>query len=467
MIHGATHTRAAGFSLKSGHLRRVLQRTSDRSRTTAGDRLLLMVLIVLCPLQQYIGSISGFSFMFLIFSGLAGYLLLRSPSALARICTHPVFMTAYGWLLLCIVLESLQPNFSFREPFRIVQMVAGAVFVAALCRDRAALRSAMHGYLIAGVWMSIILVATVYGALKGATATDFAEAGKVRSMAFADNVLKADENYLAFVAAQGMVVALVLTLTTRSSRWRSIYLGILLVCGVALFLPMSRGSIMIAAIASGTVMLAYGVVRIKTIIIAMILGAGLLLWVPDAAFSRLTFSAETTHGKREARARLLMAAVDNLPEYIMTGVGAGNFSQSWGWATEFADRKDGRPRLNGAHNSLAQVTIYWGLVGLLPLIAIIYQAYRCLPRRCGTDPQSLCLLGIATSLLLLMMVTHVIAAKDFSLGLGLLVGAHYWIWPDGTARSATRQHGRLRPILRSQSPRDGGRRQLSGEITSS
>jgi hypothetical protein len=424
--------------------------------TTAVERLLLVVTVVLLPLQDHMPVIGGFSMLYLIFGVIGTYVLIRRPNAFGRTMMHPVFLTLYGWLLVGFVIESLHPEASFSELFRIMQMVVAAVFVASLCRDRAALRAALYGYLIAGVWMSLFLFATTYGALSGVTATDYGEATRVQSEIIHDNpfqegLKQGGFSGLAFVAAQGTVVALGYVLTTRSYRWRLLCLGILLFCGVATFLPMSRGGIAIAALTCSTVMYAYGVMRIRTLVVALVLGTGILFWVPNAVYSRLTFSTEPLHsGRTEARARLLLAAVENLPEYIIAGVGAGNFWRSWAKDKDFfrhgTEHKSGT--VQGAHNSFIQVTVYWGLVGLLPLLAVIYQAYRCLPVRCGADGTSLCLLGIALTLLLLMLVIHVLADKSFSLGLGLLVSAHMWIWPQGKVHPIRPKHRPLRALSR-------------------
>jgi hypothetical protein len=112
----------------------------------------------------------------------------------------------------------------------------------------------------------------------------------------------------------------------------------------------------------------------------------------------------------------------------VTGVGAGNFWESWGYDNEF--RGPGGEGTLGAHNSFFQVTLYWGMVGLLGLCVLIWQAYRCLPKQCGEDSLTLCLVGIAMALLLVLFFFNSFYEKWYSLGLGLLVGAHCWVWKD-------------------------------------
>jgi O-antigen ligase len=181
----------------------------------------------------------------------------------------------------------------------------------------------------------------------------------------------------------------------------------------------------------------------RTIIIAVALGASILIWVPNVVFSRLTFSTEADHGKTEGRARIYLAAVEHFPEYAMTGVGAGNFWGPWGERSAYLQHNG---LVYGAHNCFIQVMINWGLLALLTYLVIVWQAYRCLPRRCGADALSRCLLGIAVSLFLLMLVSHRLAAKEFSIGLGLLVAAHCWIWPAGIVPLRSRKQRPFRPF---------------------
>jgi O-antigen ligase len=172
------------------------------------------------------------------------------------------------------------------------------------------------------------------------------------------------------------------------------------------------------------------------ILITTVIGATLALWVPDAVWSRMTFStqAQEQEDKLEGRALVYTAAVKYFPEYAISGVGAGNFWGPWGHKSRFSEKLG---VVSGSHNSFIQITIYWGLLSLLALTVLIWQAYRCLPKQCGNDVLALSLLGISVSILMYLTVVHTLYAKEFSLALGLLVGAHRWIWPEGVVPPAS------------------------------
>jgi O-antigen ligase len=173
------------------------------------------------------------------------------------------------------------------------------------------------------------------------------------------------------------------------------------------------------------------------------LAVGALIWIPQVVFARLTFSAD-----HDSRRVVYRAAFDHLPEYILTGVGAGNFWGAWGMQSGYhVNHGPGQDGVRGAHNAFIQVTINWGLAGLLALIAVVYLAYRCLPRGGGKDELVLCLYGMAVAIVLGMMVSHLLTVKEYSLGLGLLVGGHRWIWPKGISLVVRRRQIRRNPSL--------------------
>ena len=239
---------------------------------------------------------------------------------------------------------------------------------------------------------------------------------------------------MAFIASQGGLMALILALGARTQRQRLFLFGSVMVCFVATFLPMSRSGILIMGLSSGAVLFAYGL-NARMIMMGAIMGLGLLIAVPEAALSRLSFSTQAREGKVEARARVYTAAVEHLPEYALRGIGAGNFWGPWGKRSNYRAVYGG---VTGAHNCFVQIALYWGALGLLALLVVLWQAYLCIPRPCRGDNLALCLLGIGVSLGLLMLVMHDLYAKEFSLGLGLLVGSRCWIWPTGIAWAPVR-----------------------------
>ena len=416
----------------------LVRKTRRLYPTTFIERLLLMATIVLVPLQEYIPNVAGASAVWIMFAAIGGYLALNRANILNKIWNHPVFLAAYAMIAVSFLIESTHPLSSYCDIFRAGQMFVGAIFVASLCRDRRALTTAIYGYIVASLFLSVLLFFTSYGALSGVTAEDFYEASRVRNEVLGDNPLEANLNQMAFITAQGVVVALALVVTARARRRRYLLCGIMLFCLVATFLPMSRSAVAIVIVSCAAVMFTSRVKYAKTILAGGLIAATVMVLVPEAVLSRMTSRQMQVVGRVEARTAIYTAVVDTFPEYVLTGVGAGNFWGSWAFARGF---------IAGAHNVFAQVTINWGLVGLLALLMVIWQAYRCLPKQCENDGLALCLFGIAIALLLRGQFIHDFYAKEFALGLGVLVGARRWIWPQGVVQSATLRQRHSRPRL--------------------
>jgi len=264
----------------------------------------------------------------------------------------------------------------------------------------------------------------------------------MRAEAFGNFSLKGNLNNLAAMAAQGGIVSLALAMTSRFARRRNVFLGASAVCFLGSFLTMSRGGVAMSIASCGTMLFMGGGKQSRKLLPLLILGSIVFLMIPGAIWSRMTFSTEVREGnKMESRARVYTTALDRLPEYIMTGVGAGNFLNKWGYEKGFATGSARSINVGGAHNCFLQVTINWGLLGLLGFLAILWQARLCLPRQCGSDGTALALVGLAVSLVLLMLVSHEFYDKRFALGLGMLVAARHWIWPLGIVKPESCQQG--------------------------
>lgn len=400
-------------------------------RTTPFERFLLLTSIVILPLQDHIPSVAGMSVMSLIFALLAGYIIVNRPSSLGKIWYHPIFITAYAFIGVAALLEFSSPLSSYGEIVRFTQMIGGAVCVAALCRDRSALNAGLYGHIAAAVWVSVVLFFTSYGTLQGMQADDFSQASKVRAQAFEANPIENNINAMAFTCTQGGIVAVALALVGRVKQHRILFLGIASFCFVASFIAMSRGAALITFMSFAVILYAHGVRHGKALIVVAILGLSLYAVVPDAVWSRMTYSSETTRdGKMESRARIYTTVLNRLPEYVVAGVGAGNFRMAWGASNGFAPGTPGGAAA-GAHNSFLQIAIYWGSLGLLTFLWICWCVYRSIPLRSGRDELSLGLLGIIASLGLWLFVMHGFYNKQYAFGLGLLVGARHWIWPMG------------------------------------
>lgn len=416
-----------GISVGTAPARYVL----PQSRTSRVEQFLIFITIVILPLQNQIPAVAGMSVSFLIFVALGAYVIVNRPRSLSQIWYHPVFITAYAFIGVSALLEFTSPFSNYDAIVRFGQMIGGAVCVAVLCRDRSALAVGLYGYIGAALWVSIYLYLSSYGMLQGMgeSSSNFHQATQIRSQAFGDQAMQANINGLAFTCTQGAVVAFALALWGSSKHRRILFLGIATFCLVASFLPMSRSTAVISLVTFAALLYTHGFRQGKVLILACILGMGIYMLVPDVVWTRMVYSTEVREGgKMEARARLYTTALNRLPEYIVSGVGAGNFYQKWGVEKGFSLHEGS---VTGAHNTLLQITIFWGVLGLSIFLLIIWFVYRSIPLRCGRDELSLALLGVIISFGPWLLTTHGFYEKLFAFGIGILIGAQQWIWPTG------------------------------------
>jgi hypothetical protein len=405
---------------------------ANATRTTGVERALLFVAIVAMPLQDQLPAIGPVSALWIVFGLLGIHVTLTRLTIWLRVAVHPIFLTAELLLLVATVIESVHPNADYGiEIIRVGQMVLGATFIAAICRDRKALDVALLGLLTAGAWMSVVLFTSIYGDLRSATATNFAEASVVRRQVAEEIPIHANSNAMSYTAALAAVMALILWLhTSAASRRRWVYAALSLFCFVATFLPMSRSGVAIAILTATVVLATSKTSRGRGVVMLGVLALVLFYAVPEAALSRMT--VDLSDPQAEGRMQVYSAALEALPECFLSGVGSGNFWTDWGRASAFASRMG----VGGAHNVYLQIVLYWGVSALMPLLAMVALTYRALPEEVAGDRLVTAVRALGVASFLLTMVMHTLYSKEISVALGVIAGANHWIWPNGRAVGA-------------------------------
>jgi hypothetical protein len=412
---------------------------------------MLFISIVMLPLQDYFPPVAGMSSSFLLFAALGTYVIMFRLRSLEAIWRYPVFIAGYVFFVVSVLLEFSSPLPEVYQSRRFAEMLGGMMCVAVLCRDRSALTTGLYGYIATSLWLTVVLYSTGYETLQEMSAEDFSQAERARVQAFGAKSLGANLNQLAFMCAQGALVAFALCLSEKCKRHRVLLLGIAAICFFGTFLTMSRGAALVSFVGGAILFYTHGVRYGRELVIACVLGVAIYMLVPEAFWSRMVYTTEVgKSGKMEARAKLYTLALDRLPEYIVAGVGAGNFSKKWAFDHGFAALRkspDGRSthmKLYVAHNALVQLTIYWGILGLSTFLLIIWCVYRSIPLQCGREGLSLALLGIMVSLGAYLLYGTDFSDKTHAFGVGMLIGARRWIWPSGVV-SAVEKTGIPRP----------------------
>lgn len=394
-----------------------------------------MLTIATTPLLESLPPVGEFSVAWIWFIAIGGYALLERGRALERAWKQPVFLTAYGFIAAGIVMELFHASPDFRDLIRFVQTTGGAVIISALCRDRRAMQSGLYGFLFLSCFLAAVLLATSYGDLRAADVEGFEEASQLRGSVYrregVDELLK-DLNRVSFLCGLGALVAL--GFAVKSPRNSFIWYGVALVCLLGTFLPLSRSGILIAGFAGLAILFAQHHKSLESLFAVIVIAGCLYGIAPTAVFER--FKTDTSRpGRVDLREKIFEGVLRSLPEFYLSGVGTSNY---WnGWAVQQGIGTRAQKPL-GAHNSIFQVWIYWGLPGVVTFLSLLWVAYRCLPRGCGRDTLALCMFGLTLAMMLRLLFTHTFYGKDFTAAIGLLAAARLWIWPSATTLSATR-----------------------------
>ncbi len=400
----------------------------DRYRVTSFERYLLVAALISLPFENRVAaplSVPGLgapSVTWLAFAALGIFVMIRHPWALARVVRHPVVLPVYAFLVITLLMEVIRVDPSFEYWWRTLQMVIGALIVAAACRDRATVRAAAVALVAVGLGLGLLLVVTTYSPLRTTTADTFTEVSAIRNDLLSQSFKSAEINASAFLVAEAAAIALALGLTARSHRHRNLYVAAGLICFFAVFLSLSRGGIAVAVAAVSLVLLK--VSRNKPVVAVRILAVALIaaVVIPQSVYARLQLVPDL-NGRQDPRIQVYDNALESLPEYALFGVGAGNFASQWGVEHGFV--KHGN--VLNTHNTFVQVAINWGLLGFLSLLYAAYAMRKALPPDKPDQASSVVLKALALALLILMFSAHTIYGKEVSLTLGMIMGSRIWL----------------------------------------
>lgn len=392
------------------------------------ERFLLFGAIASIPLQESVPTVGGMSLSFIMLGLATMYIVLCRGREFSRICQHPIFLALGGFVGVGLFMELVNESDGFKEIFKISFMVLGGIVIASMCRDKEALKVALYGFLFGSFVTAIVLILSMYGKLSALSAGSFIEASHMRQQYSGENPLEGNLNQIAFLIAQGAVAGLALAFAEKQVYRRMFLFTLCAFCIVGTFLPMSRSGILTLFVSGGAVMFIRGILNIRVLVASLVFGVLIVALVPDVVWTRFTISTENLEGKdltQDARVNMYSRVVENLPDVIWTGVGISNYYGAWGEQHGFSI---GHKSILGTHNCFAQVTMYWGLPGLLAFSLVLWKGYRYVPKPINQDGLLVGLVGVCLAMLLRSIFMHQLYDKGFSVAFGLLVGASTWIW---------------------------------------
>jgi hypothetical protein len=220
----------------------------------------------------------------------------------------------------------------------------------------------------------------------------------------------------------------------KFSNWlRILIIGMSL---VVFFLLDSRTGIVITLAISGLYFIYFKVSRKVYIILGVLVLVLLTFYNYHFVEERflIYFGDGQDFAEVDGRSKIYSAFFEVLPDVFMSGVGNGNFKKEWGFETGFHRIKyqggvEIYSRVESAHNVFFQLVIIGGISLLVAFLFLIKNVVRQLPSRYSLDFLQYEYFALVFMALLLMLLSHNIEAKEFSIAFALAM-SHSVFWKE-------------------------------------
>ncbi len=390
------------------------------------DRILLFLLVFSIYFEANLPSPGGASTPFLIFGFTMVYLSFTRLNRLLRLFSSIYFISAMSFALLCTFMETLHPFASYEFVFRYINMTLGMFGIAALCRDKQAFDLAMFTFVLASALQSIIIITGTAPLLRSFTAHGFSDASQARLMAFEEFYLRGNLNDISYFSSIGAIIGIIWSYY-EEIRWKKILI-------LALALPSVLGVFLTASRTGAVVFFTSFLIFIyksklnlkKWILPTIVLILFIVIAVPDVVWVRLGSLVRFTELQSEdSRSKVYIAVLNNIDQYVLSGVGSGNYWQSWAVKAGITNRYTTDVAM-AAHNAFFQLWIYWGLPALLGFLYLIYVYSKALDKNVKGDRRKSCLYIFIMIIPLIFIFYHSFYHKSFSIGVGMLLGTRFW-----------------------------------------
>ncbi len=430
------------------------------------EQFLVGVLIGGLALEESLPRIGPVSVGFILFAIVGVYVFFRRPGSFRSVLGMPLPL-AFGVLVLIgLISEVSRYDPMFHYPRRIGLMALGMIVVATLVRSRAAIRASLLAFLFVASVQAAIVGLSSGETLYSTAASDYFTATSARIAAFKDIPIQGNFNRLAFIIGIGGVLGLVVAGTLQSFRSRLLVRTLSMLCFFGVAFLASRSAIL-ATLASATALV---VLRQKkrgrSALIAACLLAVLWFAMPGVSRARLSFGEVSATGREDGRTQVYRKTLSNIPEVLPFGVGEARYWNEWAF--------DVLQHRLGTHSAPLQFIVTWGFPGILALLLVVAGVIRSLPRIRVDDPLRFGMWAIAVGVLVRWLASHTVYDKEFSVLLGIIVGAQALVWPGSqksrrvVARqvSATGQWSRPRAMAFPRGTRTTPRRVAVGQSAS-
>jgi len=395
-------------------------------RSSAFDRLLIFLLVFSIYFEANLPYLGTASTPFLIFGFTFLYIGVTRLKTLMRLFSSKYFVASLVFAIICIFMETIHPFASYEFIFRYLNMTLGIFCIAVLCRDKTSFDIALFAFILASAFQSLFLIFGTVPLLRSFSAVGFYDASRARLQAFETFFLRGNLNEISYFSSIGAIIGLIWMYYERV-KWKRVVLMTLTVPSIlGVFLPASRTGAIIFFL-SILIFVYKSKINLRSWVLpSLILLLFLFLAVPDVVWVRLGSLLRFAElQETDSRTKVYTAVLNNIDQYAITGVGAGNYWHGWAVSAGITNRFTTDVAM-AAHNAFFQLWIYWGLPGLISFLALIYLYWTAVERNIAGNRMKSCLYIFMTMIPMIFLFYHSFYHKSFSIGLGMLLGARFW-----------------------------------------
>ena len=395
------------------------------------DRVLIFLLVFSIYFEANLPNVYGASTPFLLFGFTFSYLALTRLNTLIRLFKGKYFLACISFALICVFMETLHPYPSYDFVTRYVNMILGMFCIVMLCKDTAAMDVALFTFILASAFQAFFIITGTAPLLHHVTADNFSDASHARLEAFEEFYLRGNLNDISYFSSIGAIIGIIWAYFERV-RWKRIGIVLLTIPSIlGVFLPASRTGAVIF-FASALLFTYKAKIKVKKWLLAVpILLIGLSLAVPEVVWVRLGSLVRLSELQEEdSRTKVYKAVLKNIDEYVLTGVGSGNYWHGWAVNAGITNRFTTDTAM-AAHNAFFQLWIYWGLPALAGFIFLMYMFSKILDRNIEGDRRKASIYIFIMIIPMIFVFYHSFYHKSFSIGLGLLLSTRFWNFPMG------------------------------------
>lgn len=399
---------------------------SESHRSRLLDRVLVFLLVFSIYFEANLPFWGKASTPFLLFGITVAYLSFFRLPSLFRIISSRYFLASMAFATLCTLMESIHPRPMYEPITRFINMSVGVFCIAVMCRDRKALDVALFAFILASALQSVVLIAGTLNLLRVSSADGLHDATRVRIMAFEELFLKGNLNEISYFEAIGAIIGVIWSYYEKI-RWRKIVLLLLTIPSIlGVFLPASRTGALLFFLSLVVFAVKSNIPYRRYLLSGLALTLFLLLAVPGVVWVRLGSVVRIQELKEEdSRMRIYSSLVNHMDDYVLTGVGAGEYWNRWAIRSGITNRYT-TDVASAAHNAFFQVWIFWGLPALLAFLYLIHTFYRAVDSDIRGSRRKSSVFLFVLMIPVIFLVYHSFYHKTFSIGLGLLLASRWW-----------------------------------------